>query len=434
MDNVTHFPKNLRMMEGLELEALESIRKRRKAESIKKRREANKASAKATSNVVNENRMVQVGISSEDRIATAVAIAASSAAASVTEKSGAANFPVSIEEGAMEPHSPNRQEHVFAWIENCIHIDSAVYHLINHGFDCSDGVVFIPYSTKRNWVDRYPHAAPSLERDSDGEVVLYLNWRPYPNGLGELGVSAARDDFTSNMHGKRKKQKEQSGILRRKCYISDAERDELHIEIYNYLKWFHGELTGLEKKAPSAPAPGDNEEIYDGEKEDSVKTRSYRGNCKVDVHQSQGVLDKLESAFFLVPCAELDEVEPIDQPNDYHRSELCAGTQKEVPFLEEALGDALTTLLKAKKSRGSLGSGGEERKKIETRRSDSDVASTSSFQNKNIRDQPPQVEITPGKVCHKNRGTNTIIGQDAVRPRPWSWQNTRQDISKVSAV
>ena len=86
-----------------------------------------------------------------------------------------------------ETSSNVTEEHTFAWIANSLHIELAIKHLEKFGFDRSQGIVFIPYSTQRNWLDRYPHAAPALETTEHGKVVVYLNWRPYPNGLGELG-------------------------------------------------------------------------------------------------------------------------------------------------------------------------------------------------------------------------------------------------------
>ena len=50
--------------------------------------------------------------------------------------------------------------------------------------DNDDGISFIPYSTKNNWLNRYPHAAPAVECDDDGKVFVYLNWRPYCIQMG----------------------------------------------------------------------------------------------------------------------------------------------------------------------------------------------------------------------------------------------------------
>ena len=38
-------------------------------------------------------------------------------------------------------------------------------------------------------------------------------------------------------------------MLRDEAFLPDAERDELHVEIYKYLSWFHAKLDQLEKNA-----------------------------------------------------------------------------------------------------------------------------------------------------------------------------------------
>ena len=103
---------------------------------------------------------------------------------------------------------PGREEHAFAWIADSIRVEEALNHLEKFGFrrdgngddddgddndnGNDDGISFIPYSTKNNWLNRYPHAAPAIECDDDGKVLVYLNWRPYPNGLAELGQDMGR--------------------------------------------------------------------------------------------------------------------------------------------------------------------------------------------------------------------------------------------------
>ena len=62
---------------------------------------------------------------------------------------------------------------------------------------------FIPCSTNINWINKYPHASPALECNENGKVAVYLNYRPYPNGLGELGSSDGRsgDGISSGTTG-----------------------------------------------------------------------------------------------------------------------------------------------------------------------------------------------------------------------------------------
>jgi len=86
---------------------------------------------------------------------------------------------------------PQRSEHTFAWISNSLHIESAIQHLEQNGnFNRQHNIVFIPYSNKQNWINVYPHASPSMEVDGAGKVIVYLNYRPYPNALSRSTRSA----------------------------------------------------------------------------------------------------------------------------------------------------------------------------------------------------------------------------------------------------
>ena len=127
-----------------------------------------------------------------------------------------------------------RQEHAFAWIENTLHVEPALAHLETHGFDRTEGIAFIPYSTKRNWLDSYPHAAPALDCGGDGTVTVALNHRPYPNGLGELGKDDEAGKGKGEAGGKPKKRKHKSvNLLQDSAFLPDAERDELHVSVLN---------------------------------------------------------------------------------------------------------------------------------------------------------------------------------------------------------
>ncbi len=149
-----------------------------------------------------------------------------------------------------------REEHTFAWISSLSHIQSAATHLTQHGFDPST-FVFIPYSTKRNWVNRYPHAAPALECNENGEVVVFLNWRPYPNGLQEIkdedGIfargssgSKKRSSSKSPANNNRNKKRKFGVELTPNSILSNPERDMLHLNIYTYFQWLQSQLVEME--------------------------------------------------------------------------------------------------------------------------------------------------------------------------------------------
>ncbi|KAL9186683.1 hypothetical protein ACHAXT_005921 [Thalassiosira profunda] len=269
-----------------------------------------------------------------------------------------------------------RQEHAFAWIENALHIDPALAHLEAHGFDRANGITFVPYSTKRNWLECYPHAEPALECGEDGKVVVYLNQRPYPNGLGELETMASMDEGKKSAvaEGKKeaapkeKKRKARTSVnmLHDSALLPDAERDELHIEIYNYLSWLHAKLDRLEKKAAYAKAAkAGAAPPLEGE---SAK-RETRGRPKrVGLTELQGALDMLESAFLVVPNAKLEAAEaktsagagvgdvpplPEIEPPKRGRPKKDAPPRKTgAPLLEEVMGPTLAKLVDARESAG----------------------------------------------------------------------------------
>ena len=60
---------------------------------------------------------------------------------------------------------------VFAWVSNSLNADPLLNHLERRGFQRSCNIVFIPYSTKENWLETYPHMVLTMECDEDGRVV-----------------------------------------------------------------------------------------------------------------------------------------------------------------------------------------------------------------------------------------------------------------------
>eukprot|EP00581_Thalassiosira_minuscula_P017602 CAMPEP_0183716514 /NCGR_PEP_ID=MMETSP0737-20130205/10407_1 /TAXON_ID=385413 /ORGANISM="Thalassiosira miniscula, Strain CCMP1093" /LENGTH=413 /DNA_ID=CAMNT_0025945803 /DNA_START=227 /DNA_END=1468 /DNA_ORIENTATION=+ len=83
-------------------------------------------------------------------------------------------------QGGMLEFNAARSAHTFAWVANSLYIESALTQLEKRGYDRAAGVVFIPYSTKRNWIERYPQAAPSLECIDDNTCIVYTNpWRTF---------------------------------------------------------------------------------------------------------------------------------------------------------------------------------------------------------------------------------------------------------------
>lgn len=216
---------------------------------------------------------------------------------------------------------PQRSEHTFAWISNSLHIESAIQHLEQNGnFNRQHNIVFIPYSNKQNWINVYPHASPSMEVDGTGKVIVYLNYRPYPNGLSELPVSSSvgggmvGGGLDVKPSATKKKRTSKKNILNNSSYMPDAERDELHIEIYNYMNWLHGKLAEIESgKDEGAGGALKAEEVVDGKEgsaDVSMKTEEdgkpsaaavskKRNKSGVDIAELKNVVNKLEQGTYV---------------------------------------------------------------------------------------------------------------------------------------
>jgi len=234
-------------------------------------------------------------------------------------------LPSSI--AAQQPISniqPQRSEHTFAWISNSLHIESAIQHLEQNGnFNRQHNIVFIPYSNKQNWINVYPHASPSMEVDGAGKVIVYLNYRPYPNGLSELPISSSVGGIGGGLDVKpsatKKKRTSKKNILNNSSYMPDAERDELHIEIYNYMNWLHGKLAEIESKEEGAGVVLKAEEVdgKEGSADAGMKTEEEdgkpsaaakkRNTSGVDIAELKNVVNKLEQAFAVIPNLKLEE-------------------------------------------------------------------------------------------------------------------------------
>ena len=256
-----------------------------------------------------------------------------------------------------------RIEHIFAWIEDLLHVDAALKHLQENAYDCSNGLTFIPYSTKRNWTLRYPHAAPALECDGDGKVTVYMNYRPYPNGLGELGEAAPLEYHPPTMRiekkRKNKAKNKNRNLLQDKAFLPDAERDELHIEIYKYFSWLYFKLSDVQKRraakasgegaGKSTESQSENEDDTEGDNDNRTSTgkRKRKSGClqTVDLYELQKVLAHLEYSFAVIPNLESDEL--VEGGG-------TESSQIRVPLLEDALDDDLTQLVGARKLEGRV--------------------------------------------------------------------------------
>jgi len=149
-------------------------------------------------------------------------------------------------------------------------------HLMQFGFD-GRRMLFIPYSSQENWSHCYPHACPYLECDSKGRIngVPYLNRCMINDNPKPATTQTAIESHTSSapivapppvvvtqrirLDGattppptKKQKRSRSSNHntptpkLVPSANLSDIERSQLHIEIYNYFTWLYSQLTDVE--------------------------------------------------------------------------------------------------------------------------------------------------------------------------------------------
>ncbi|KAL7552085.1 hypothetical protein ACHAWF_015301 [Thalassiosira exigua] len=200
-----------------------------------------------------------------------------------------------------------REKHKFVWIDDSIHVESVLARLERDGFDDAAGgdAVFVPYSSKRNWRDRYPHAAPTLECKEDGAIhELPNNFSSQECALGERGAvdSVEEEALSEGNPAPEEEDSEPNSPI-----YTAAERDQLHVEIYDYLSWMHEDLA-----------------------ED-------RGTKRL-VGWSQGAVDSSELGKVVVSLASAFAVTARIEPDAKQREERpFPGRKRREPFLEWAL-------------------------------------------------------------------------------------------------
>jgi hypothetical protein len=63
-----------------------------------------------------------------------------------------------------------REQNVFCWVRDSSHLEKVGDYLKKRKYDEAT-LVFVPYSTRDNWMRRYPLAVPTLECTKEGIVV-----------------------------------------------------------------------------------------------------------------------------------------------------------------------------------------------------------------------------------------------------------------------
>jgi hypothetical protein len=213
------------------------------------------------------------------------------------------------------------EEHAFAWITyqtNPDHVATTLGHMQKFGFDPNQAT-FIPYSSRRAWVEKYPMAFPHVHCSENGVVSGFPYWSeggPTNNDIagGRMsmmaaasvgGVAPATSQSSMTPARGRKKRK-----IVPTAHLPNDERDELHTQIYKYFQWLQNSLLG-------ASGGGIN-----GDK----KHAALCSASGINAESLQNLINTMSSTFKTVRTAE--------------RRNLTVG----MPFLEEGLSESLANL------------------------------------------------------------------------------------------
>jgi hypothetical protein len=185
---------------------------------------------------------------------------------------------------------------IFIWMaNNTIHNQETIlHHLENeYGYDTTrgDDILFVPYSTKDKWCTKYPIAMPSLVMNEVGDIVNVA-----------LAVAAEEGHVTNSGRVRKRKVLRGPNALRGHSNLPDAERDELHIAMYDYLTWLRDKLVEADanppdtkkkkknKKRKKADTTGNDDNVGDkGEGDDfggEMKASVEEGNADENVNDS----------------------------------------------------------------------------------------------------------------------------------------------------
>ena len=172
------------------------------------------------------------------------------------------------------------EEHAFGWISNINNttsINAVTNYLSKFGYvnNRSNGLKFIPYTSKESWAEKYPHATLQFDVSDDGKVVGDAQWEA--DNTPSLSLLAAKKKPAKKRATRKTSSKHSTPTkLIPTGILSNTSRSELHHEIYNYFTWLHSQLSQMETN--------------------NVGRRAVL-NAGMNVPALKGVIGKLEGAF-----------------------------------------------------------------------------------------------------------------------------------------
>ncbi|KAL3771868.1 hypothetical protein ACHAW5_003213 [Stephanodiscus triporus] len=290
---------------------------------------------------------------------------------------GAGSYPSS------SSPSPS-EEHAFAWISR-YHDDAclsnALLHMSKFGFDPND-VVFIPYSSRRSWIDRYPLAFPHVFCGENGIVTGYPHWSDGAGWAGWEVVNLRRTSFavtgggdgvaltganpslsspsvetTTAIATSLSTSTTRGGARRKKkifptAHLSNDERDELHIEIYRYFKWLRDSLlqssslsSAVQQAAiSSSDGGGGTAPTADGINDDCAGDQSKQSSSIVVGGGGGSTAGGIKLLSLDNLMEEMKSTFKVVRNYQINASSSSSTTPDGMPFLEEAIGEPLGRL------------------------------------------------------------------------------------------
>ena len=119
----------------------------------------------------------------------------------------------------------------FLWISDVNSVQLTINNLVAGGYD-ADSMVYIPFSSKENFVKTYPYLTSSYECADGGLIRAYQQ----PTAA-TAAADAASVPVTLTKPTKNKKRKRAGPRINKHAILTNDMRDELHIQIYKYFQW-----------------------------------------------------------------------------------------------------------------------------------------------------------------------------------------------------
>ena len=248
-----------------------------------------------------------------------------------------------------------REEQCFVWVANYDTIEYASSHLEQFGFT-RDKTQFIPYTSKSNWINKYPHAFPYVDCDVLGNVTGFPHWSPHAQSALDIPPEIASVAIQPSMHtalnrggiigsnnvallsavannnsSSSKKKAGGSYNSLPNSVLANNERAALHTEIYNYFNWLCNQVSQLE--------------TTEGGRRSAKKADLTAASLK-------GLLIKMESTFKNVGKGKgtyaagrmVRDGESMNVDDDAQPATVGQAKSPPIPLLEEALVPQMSTL------------------------------------------------------------------------------------------